>query len=884
TLTDAERAAGWTLLFDGKTTANFRGYKKAEFPAEGWVVENGVLKHLGGKGGGDIVTTDQYDDFELMIDWRAAEGANSGIIYRCTEDHNFPWETGPEMQVLDDARHPDGKKPRTRAGTLYDIVPCAVDVSRPAGEWNHARLVANGTKIEHWLNGFKVVDIDTASDEYKKAHAASKWPGMKDYNTRKKGHIDLQDHGDTVEFRNIKVRRMGEPNPATPTKASREPKAGSLTHGPFPGDCGVDEVTVWARGASPGAYRMWLSDHNDALIATVDATASDENDLCMTFRARVLPPASTLTARVSAVVNAATADRPLPGSGACVVRTLPSLAASGVPATIVFGSCTNDYVDRAQPIWNAVAAVKPDVVCLLGDTPYIDTTDLAVQRAKYANLFAVSELAALRQRGTVVYGVWDDHNFGRNDTDGRLPGKENSRKAFLEYHTNTAAGTGNEGVYSSFRRGPIEVFLLDARWFSNTDTRTLLGEAQWLWLLDGLKRSSAPFKLLATGMVWNDNVRPNKTDYWGYFPKERQRLFDYIRNERIGGVVLIGGDIHRSRALRTHPFDPVKPREPALDAVPYTLHEWISSPLGNSVHEAWNVPGPALAWDRGESHAFLAVSSEPSGDAISARWISRSGRELFRERVTVAELTPKVPGALYSPTAAARPVPRDSRWEQRHAGIVAQLEPAAEARPGEVPPPPNAGRLVFLGDSITDAWPSEGRAEWDARFAPRGAVGAGIGGDRTEHVIWRLDNGLLDAMRAARTRLVVLMIGTNNSHGGDHSAAEIAEGIAAITDRLTVQLADTKVLLLGVFPRGAKPDFQRRKVADVNALIAKLDGSMGGRVKYLDIGKAFLDKDGWLGTIAPNIMPDSLHLSAKGYTVWADAVEPTIAEMLGERR
>ena len=206
TLSDAEKKDGWKLLFDGKTTDGWKGFRKDSFPTKGWSVKDGILSV--NKTGGDICTTEEFGDFEFKIDWRADQGANSGIIYRATEDHNYPWETGYECQILDDAHHADGKKPKTRAGTLYDIVPCAVDVSRPAGEWNHVHIIVKGTHIQHFLNGFKVVDIDTTSDEYKKAHAASKWPGMKDYGTRAKGVIDLQEHGDFVEFRNIKVKKL----------------------------------------------------------------------------------------------------------------------------------------------------------------------------------------------------------------------------------------------------------------------------------------------------------------------------------------------------------------------------------------------------------------------------------------------------------------------------------------------------------------------------------------------------------------------------------------------------------------------------------------------------------------------------------------------------
>jgi type 1 glutamine amidotransferase len=207
TLSDAEKADGWKLLFDGKS-AEFRGFKKDAMPSQGWVVKDGELIHETNGRGGDIVTLDQYANFEFSCDWNVAEGGNSGIMYHCSEEFNYPWETGPECQILDDARHADGKKPKTRAGTLYDLIPTAVDVSRPAGEWNSARIVIQGTRIQHFLNGWKVVDIDTTSEEFQAAYKQSKWPGMKNFNTKPTGHIALQDHGDQVRFRNIKVRQL----------------------------------------------------------------------------------------------------------------------------------------------------------------------------------------------------------------------------------------------------------------------------------------------------------------------------------------------------------------------------------------------------------------------------------------------------------------------------------------------------------------------------------------------------------------------------------------------------------------------------------------------------------------------------------------------------
>lgn len=209
TLTDAEKADGWRLLFDGTSTTGWHGWKKTGMPAA-WVVNGGTLHFAKaeGKDGGDIATNEEFGDFELSLEWKVAPGGNSGIMYRSVEAHDYPWVTGREFQVLDDARHADGKKEKCRAGCMYDVFACAQDVSRPAGEWNHARIVCHGTRIEHWLNGVKVVETDTAAEEYTKAVAASKFATMKEYGVPTKGRIALQDHGDPVWYRNIKVRAV----------------------------------------------------------------------------------------------------------------------------------------------------------------------------------------------------------------------------------------------------------------------------------------------------------------------------------------------------------------------------------------------------------------------------------------------------------------------------------------------------------------------------------------------------------------------------------------------------------------------------------------------------------------------------------------------------
>lgn len=205
TLSDDEKKAGFKLLFDGKTLDGWRGWKKDK-PTEAWKVVDGLLT-LAGKGG-DILTIEQYENFELKIDWRVAPGGNSGIMYRVAETEGAPYMTGPEYQVLDNAKHPDGKNPKTSAGSIYAVYAPAKDVSKPAGEWNSSRIVANGKKIEHWLNGEKTAEAEIGSEDWAKRIADSKWKTAKKYGLETKGHIDLQDHGDKVEYKNIKIREI----------------------------------------------------------------------------------------------------------------------------------------------------------------------------------------------------------------------------------------------------------------------------------------------------------------------------------------------------------------------------------------------------------------------------------------------------------------------------------------------------------------------------------------------------------------------------------------------------------------------------------------------------------------------------------------------------
>ena len=202
-LTAAERADGWRLLFDGKTTAGWRGWKLDSMP-HGWQVVDGALTRVASAG--DIMTKDKYANFELSLEWKISEGGNSGIFYRASEDDDAIYWSAPEMQVLDDAKHPDGKSRLTAAGADYDIYPSPAGVVKPAGQWNEVRLVVKGNHVEHWLNGVKVVDYELGSPDWEKRVQASKFAPHKFYGRNASGYIGLQDHGDRVAFRDIKIK------------------------------------------------------------------------------------------------------------------------------------------------------------------------------------------------------------------------------------------------------------------------------------------------------------------------------------------------------------------------------------------------------------------------------------------------------------------------------------------------------------------------------------------------------------------------------------------------------------------------------------------------------------------------------------------------------
>jgi hypothetical protein len=208
TLTAAERAAGWKLLFDGTSLQGWRLYGQPGPPGSGWQVQHGVLKKLAKVRGGDIITETKFGDFDLSWEWRLEPGANNGLKYLVTEQRTAG--PGPEYQMVDDVGHPDGRRgPKRQTGSFYDVLPAPTTKPlKPVGEWNQSRVFLQGQHVEHWLNGVKLFDYELGSAALKEAVAASKFKNAPGFGDKIQGHIMLTDHQDECWFRNIKIREL----------------------------------------------------------------------------------------------------------------------------------------------------------------------------------------------------------------------------------------------------------------------------------------------------------------------------------------------------------------------------------------------------------------------------------------------------------------------------------------------------------------------------------------------------------------------------------------------------------------------------------------------------------------------------------------------------
>ncbi|TVS19432.1 MAG: DUF1080 domain-containing protein [Planctomycetaceae bacterium] len=204
----------WTVLFDGQSTEHWRGFRRDGFPRDAWTVEDGMLKPLVEGNVLDLITRQTYENFELELQWRIAPGGNAGIFFMVTEQHPEVWHTGPEVQILDDAGHPDAQDPKTSAGSIYALVaPADAKKLNPPGQWNHARFRLDGGRLRHWLNDVEILDVDFFGDEFRAAVSESNFAKMPDFAKARRGHIALQ-HASVsplkarVWYRHIRLREL----------------------------------------------------------------------------------------------------------------------------------------------------------------------------------------------------------------------------------------------------------------------------------------------------------------------------------------------------------------------------------------------------------------------------------------------------------------------------------------------------------------------------------------------------------------------------------------------------------------------------------------------------------------------------------------------------
>lgn len=211
TLSNAEKQQGWKLLFDGKTKSGWRYYQNKS--SKSWEVSNGTLHSKGsadnyGSINADLMTKDQFDNFELTIDYKISPKGNSGVLYLVTEDYEASYLSGPEYQIIDDINFPEKIEDWQKTGANYAMNPAPAAEPNPAGQWNTARIVVNKGHVEHWLNGKKIVEYEIGSEEWKKNKMNGKWKDAAGYGMAKEGYIALQDHGSEAWFKNIKIRKL----------------------------------------------------------------------------------------------------------------------------------------------------------------------------------------------------------------------------------------------------------------------------------------------------------------------------------------------------------------------------------------------------------------------------------------------------------------------------------------------------------------------------------------------------------------------------------------------------------------------------------------------------------------------------------------------------
>jgi alkaline phosphatase D len=385
--------------------------------------------------------------------------------------------------------------------------------------------------------------------------------------------------------------------------------------GPAVGNVDHESAKIWVRPKQAGGVSIEVRDRDGLVVFENTTQALPANDLCVTWN----------VPRLNAATDYRYAIRFGEADEVAAESTFRTATDPETPAKTVlaFGSCASE---KFPAVWERMATEGTEALFLCGDTPYIDNSDLAKNRARHRAFLGQKGLAEL-VRSRPVLGTWDDHDFGGNDSDGTKVDRETIRKVFMEYRPNGSFGENGHGIYTTFRRGPVEVFLIDARYFSQAEPSpvdpkkpTLLGRQQWEWLKRSLLASTAPFKVLVTGMVWHN--KPNKEkDDWETYAHEREALFKFIGEEKITGVVLLGGDVHVSLRLE---HDTAK-------SAGYPIPEYVVSPLHERVLPQLIPEGdPRLVWSAIEPNVFLRMEVDSTGTVprLTATWVRMDGKRL----------------------------------------------------------------------------------------------------------------------------------------------------------------------------------------------------------------------------------------------------------------
>jgi alkaline phosphatase D len=397
--------------------------------------------------------------------------------------------------------------------------------------------------------------------------------------------------------------------------------------GPILGHSDENSAMVWMRTGVAGEFTLEVNGERGGKAIRIKQAATHKNDFCVHWQVTGLQPSTKYRYRVLAgkkVIAANTGQ---------VLTTAPKAEATAKVRLAISSCAKEDAGSRA--VWNRMASEKVDAVVLIGDTPYIDSTELEKQTQRHREFAAVPEYQALL-KSRPCWWTWDDHDFAGNDASGLAAGKENTRLVFTRYRPQKNYGDGTGGIYTSFRRGPVEVFMLDTRWFSMTEPSfaeshkpTMLGAKQWVWLQKGLLASSAPFKLLACGVIWDDKEN-SESDDWGTYKHELTAIQKFIGENKISGVILVGGDIHASRVLRYK----------TEKVVGYGLVQFIASPIHGSTISSLNVYNLDLVRSAVEPHVFLRVDADSTVTPaeLHASLINKNGETVFSYHLTEDEL------------------------------------------------------------------------------------------------------------------------------------------------------------------------------------------------------------------------------------------------------